>query len=77
MVLIMTKVRSGDVYIVANEEPTKLRYFLDLVAGYAGVKLYYGLPPKLAYLLLRLRGEIGGSSAKETVLLYEKLVLQY
>ena len=72
MVLIMTKAKSGEVYIVANEEPVKLRYFLDLVARCAGVKLYYGLPPKLAYLILKLRGGIGGSSAKETILLFTK-----
>lgn len=72
LVLAMDKARAGEVYIAANEKPMKLKDFLDLVAGYAGVKLSYGLPPKLAYLILKLKGGIGGSTAKETILLFTK-----
>ncbi len=60
------------IYIAANEEPVKLRELLDLVAKLAGVRLRYGFPPKLAYLILRFRGGIGGSSAAETVSLFTK-----
>ncbi len=70
LVLVM---ENGDsIYIAANEMPITLRDFLDLVAAYAGVKLKYGLHPKLAYLILKLKGGIGGSSAEETISLFTK-----
>jgi len=72
LVLVMDKAKAGEVYIAANEKPIKLKDFLNLVASYADVKLRYGLPPKLAYLLLKLKGGTGKSSAKETVLLFTK-----
>ena len=72
LVLVMDKAKAGEIYIAANEKPIKLKDFLNLVASYADVKLRYGLPPKLAYLLLKLKGGTGKSSAKETVLLFTK-----
>jgi len=72
LVLVMGRARTGEIYIAANEKPIKLRDFLDLVASYAGVRLRYGLPPKLAYIILKLKGGIGGSTAKETILLFTK-----
>ena len=72
LVLVMDKAKTGDIYIAANEKPIKLREFLNLVARYAGVRLHYGLPPKLAYIILKLRGGIGGSSAKETIMAFTK-----
>ncbi len=56
----------------ANEEPVRLGEFLDIVARYAGVRIHYGLPPKLAYVFLKLKGGIGGSSAKEIIILFTK-----
>jgi nucleoside-diphosphate-sugar epimerase len=72
MVLVMNKAKVGGIYIVANEKPTKLREFLDTVAKFAGVRLRYGFPPKLAYILLKLKGGIGGSSARETIMAFTK-----
>jgi nucleoside-diphosphate-sugar epimerase len=72
LVLVMEKAKTGEIYIVANEKPIKLKEFLNLVASYAGVRLRYGLPPKLAYPILKLKGGIGGSSPKETISLFTK-----
>ena len=72
MVLVMEKAKSGEIFNLANEKPVKIRELLDLVAKYAGVKIHYGFPPKLAYILLKLKGGIGGSSAKETIMLFTK-----
>ncbi len=41
-----------------------LRDFLNLVANYAGVKIRYGLSPKLAYVILKIKCGIGNSSVK-------------
>ncbi len=71
LVLIMDKARVGDVYIVAKK-PIRLKEFLNLVGRYAGVRLRYGLPPKLAYLILKLKGGIGSSSAEETIMLFTR-----
>lgn len=68
----MARSKEKEIYIAANEEPTRLKQFLNMVANYAGIKLYYGLPPKLANLILRIKGGIGGSSANETILLFTK-----
>ncbi len=70
MVLVMEKGKG--IYNLANEKTVRLRDFLELVARYAGVKLRFGIPPKLAYILLKLKGGIGGSSAEETVMLFTK-----
>jgi len=70
LVLVMEK---GDsIYIAANEKPVMLRDFLNLVANYAEVKLRYGLHPKLAYFILKIKGGIGGSSAEETIYLFTR-----
>ncbi len=60
------------IYIAANEDPIRLRNLLDLVAKYSGVKLRYGFPAKLAYLVLKIRGGVGGSTATETISLFTK-----
>ena len=60
------------IYIAANEEPIMLRKLLDLAAKYSGVKLRYGFPAKLAYLILKIRGGVGGSTATETISLFTK-----
>ncbi len=70
MVLVMEK--GEGVYNLANEKAVRLRDFLELVARCAGVKLRFGIPPKLAYVLLKLKGGIGRSSAEETVMLFTK-----
>ena len=70
--LIRKKGRSGEVYIVANEKPTRLKDFLNLVASFAGVRIRYGFPPMLAYLILKIKGGIGGATAKETILAFTK-----
>lgn len=70
MVLVME--RGEGVYNLANERAVRLREFLELVARYAGVKLRFGIPPRLARILLKLKGGIGGSSAEETVMLFTK-----
>ncbi len=70
MALVMEKGKG--IYNLANENAVRLRDLLELVARYAGVKLRFGIPPKLAYILLKLKGGIGGSSAEETVMLFTK-----
>ena len=70
--LIRKKGRSGEVYIVANEKPTRLKDFLNLVASFAGVRVRYGFPPMLAYLILKIKGGIGGATPKETILAFTK-----
>ncbi len=70
LVLVMEK--GNSIYIAANEKPIMLRDFLNTVASYAGVKLRYGLHPKLAYLILKVKSGIGGSSAEETISLFTK-----
>jgi len=70
--LIAVMERGEGVYIAANEEPVRLGELLDLVAKYAGVDLRYGFPPKLARIILRFRGGIGGSTAAETITLFTK-----
>ncbi len=71
LITVMEKGRE-EVYIAANEKPVRLRELLDLVAEYAGVKLRYGFPTKLAHLILKVRGGMGGSSAAETISLFSK-----
>ena len=72
-VKIMENGKSGEVYIAANENPTKLKDFLNLVAEAVEKQLRYGFPPKLAYLFLILRGGgVGRSSPKETIMLFTK-----
>lgn len=68
----MRKGAVGETYIAANEEPVRLREFIELVAKHAGVKVRFGLPPIVARLALTLRGGIGGSGARETIMLFTK-----
>jgi dihydroflavonol-4-reductase len=70
--LVLAMEKGDSIYIAANEKPITLRDFLNLVANCAGIKLRYGLPPKLAYVILKIKGGIGGSSVKETISLFTK-----
>jgi len=73
LITIARKGRVGEAYIVANEEPIKLRDFMRIITEYVGVKVMFGLPPTLAKLILKLRGEgIGGSTPEETIALFTK-----
>ncbi len=70
--LVMRKGGDGEVYIAANEEPVRLKDFMNLIYKYAGVKVRFGLNSLLAKLLLRFRGGIGGASVEETIMLFTK-----
>jgi len=72
MVFVMEKAEYCKVFNLANEKHVRLSEFLDIVARYAGVRIHYGLPPKLVYVFLKFKGGIGGSSDKETIMLSTK-----
>jgi len=72
LVTVMRRGAPGEAYIAANEEPVRLRELVELVAKHANVKVRFGLPPIIARLALTLRGGIGGSSARETIMLFTK-----
>lgn len=50
----------------------RLRELIGSAAKHANVKVCFGLPPIIAGLALALRGGIGGSSARETIMLFTR-----
>lgn len=72
LVIVMSKEGKGEIYIAANEKPVKLREFIELVSRFANRRVRFGLPPFIARLILTFRGGIGGSSARETVMLFTR-----
>ncbi len=50
----------------------RLRELVGLVVKHTNVKVRFGPLPVIARLALMLRGGIGGSSARETIMLFTK-----
>jgi len=69
---VMRRGSAGEAYNAANEEPVRLRELVELVMRHANVKVRFGLPPAIARLALMLRGGIGGSSVRETIMLFTR-----